>query len=283
MPRFTILIPTFDHEDTIQFPLNCLREQTRQDYEVFIIGDGVGTHMEGRLRALAEKDPRITFLSFPKHPSRGEPHRHQVLLQAKGEIVCYLTDRDLWMPNHLEEMERLLESADFAHSLGLHIMPGDEFKFFPVELNDSFDRWSVQCQQNRIPLSCSAHRMEFYRRLPRGWETTPKGKPTDWHMFQQFLEHPDCRVCSGVYPSALTFPSPPRLGLIVAQRLDELSRWKERISTPEKSTQLTAEILQMAVRNLHAERANFHRSPAWRIGDALLRITGARRLKKLIG
>jgi GalNAc5-diNAcBac-PP-undecaprenol beta-1,3-glucosyltransferase len=282
MPRVTVLIPTFDHGDTIAYPLACLREQTVQDYEVLIVGDGVPAAAESRLREIVAADARLTFHPFPKHVSRGEPNRHQVLQQARGQVVCYLTDRDLWLPDHLERMLALLDGADFAHSLGLHILPGDQWKFFPVDLALALDRQRMERRLNRVPFSCAAHRLEAYRRLPRGWETTPPGKPTDWHMFQQFLEQPSLRTVSGTYPSALTFPSPPRKGWSGTERLAELERWRERVKTAEGRQACVQSILEAALRDRDRERhelmiqlAEVQASPSWRVGNGLLRAMGA--------
>lgn len=289
MPKFSILIPTFDHGDTIRFPLQCLRDQTEQDYEVFIVGDGVPPESESRLRSYATEDSRVSFIPFPKHVSRGEPNRHQVLSKAKGQFICYLTDRDLWMPDHLERIGRLLESADFTHSLGLHILPEDRFRFFPVDLANSHDRHRMLTRFNRVPLSCAAHTLEMYRRLPSGWDTTPPGKPTDWHMFQKFLQEPTCRTSSGTFPSAITFPSPPRRGWSELERITELTRWKTRMESLDARRILVQEVLEAAVRSRDVEREELladevmlRNSGAWRIGDFVLRITGARFIRRLL-
>jgi len=289
MPQFTILIPTFDHGETIRFPLECVRGQTRQDYEVFIVGDGVPPESEKRLKDYATADGRISFFPFPKHVSRGEPNRHEVLQRARGEIVCYLTDRDLWLPDHLERIQVLLASADFAHSLGIHVLPEDELRFFPVDLANINDRDQMLHRFNRVPLSCAAHRLDFYHRLPRGWETTPPQKPTDWHMFQQFLEQPDCRTLSGTYPSAITFPSPPRRGWTGQRRLEELARWTARTATPVARQTLVQEVLEATIRGRDAEReellgqiAGIHRSVVWRMGRRLRNVPGIRVLRSLL-
>jgi glycosyltransferase involved in cell wall biosynthesis len=58
-PLVTVLIPTHNHGDFIEFPLRTLLDQTRQDFEVLVVGDGmtdegrVGVRIDklGRLRA----------------------------------------------------------------------------------------------------------------------------------------------------------------------------------------------------------------------------------------
>src|SRR2546425_60792 len=40
-PLVTVLIPTHDHGDLIEFPLRSVLNQTLQDFEVFVAGDGM--------------------------------------------------------------------------------------------------------------------------------------------------------------------------------------------------------------------------------------------------
>ena len=40
-------------------------------------------------------DERVRFLDFPKGARHGELNRHEALREARGRIVCYLSDDDL--------------------------------------------------------------------------------------------------------------------------------------------------------------------------------------------
>lgn len=246
-PLATVLIPTFNHGSTIRYALETALWQS-VPVEVFVIGDGVPAASRASLRTLTQADGRIRFFDHPKHRRRGEPYRHAALQEARGRIVCYLCDRDLWLPDHVERMLGLLERADFAHSLSLHIRPDGDTLFFPCDLASPVDRERMLREENRVAFSCAAHTLEMYRRLPQGWDTTPAGKWTDWHMFQKFLAHPACRCASGTYPSALTFPSPPRIDWNEAQRLAELAAWRARIDTAAQRQSLALGLLESAVR-----------------------------------
>jgi len=245
-PRATVVIPTFDHGPLLGLAVDSALRQS-VPVEVFIVGDGVPEAHKAFIRDLTAGDARVRFFDHPKSPGRGEAYRHAALAQARGEIVCYLCDRDLWLPDHVEHLLGLLQQADFAHSLPLHVR-GGQVQFFPVDLAHPVYRAQMLWRWNRVPLSCAAHTLRFYQRLPAGWDSTPPGVPTDWHMFRKFLSRPDCRCASGTLPTAITFPSPPRKDWSLQQRQDELQAWQARIADPAQRHGLVLGLLQLAVR-----------------------------------
>lgn len=253
LPRHaTIIIPTHDHGLTLQYPLASLKQQTLSDFQVYVIGDGVPEPLKPTLRELVAEDDRFHFLDYPKHVRRGETYRHEVLQSADDGIVCYLCDRDIWLPDHLEQMWALLQSADFAHSLPLHILPDGSYRAFPIDL--SFDGYrSMMCtvNDNRIPFSCFAHSLDAYRRLSEGWVTTPNNFWTDLHMFRKFFANESLRGISGLSPTAATFPSPPRKDWTSEQRLGELQTWWQLLASAPGRTAFEQAIFKETI---HAQR-----------------------------
>ena len=261
----TVLIPTHDHGETLRYAVKSALGQTVQDLEVFIIGDGVPDTAKRVIAELVEQDSRIRFFDHPKHERRGEPYRHAALREACGRIVCYLGDRDIWLPDHVEFMLTLLQDADFANTLPLHVLPGDVLRPFPVDLSSPFYRKMHLFGQNRIPFSCATHTLAMYRRLPHGWRTTPKGLATDLYMFQQFLSQPECRATSGVHPTAITFPSSRRRETwSTAQRLQELERWAQKIADEHSRRLFQVEVLETALRAYNEEANGILHSRTWR-------------------
>src|SRR5262245_53977918 len=104
MPRATVLIPTFDHADTILRAIASVRQQSEPDFELFVVGDGAPQRTRDIMAGLCAEDRRIRFFDNTKGEANGERHRHAALQQAQGEIVCYLGDDDLWLPHHLAVM-----------------------------------------------------------------------------------------------------------------------------------------------------------------------------------
>ncbi len=124
---------------------------------------------------LVAADPRVRWFDNPKGPRHGELHRHAALQEARGEIVCYLCDDDLWLPDHVERMRALLDGHDFAYACPFWIDPQGEIRCYRVDLRLPYFRELFAAGENRIPLSCGAHTLDLYRRLPAGWRTTPDG------------------------------------------------------------------------------------------------------------
>jgi GalNAc5-diNAcBac-PP-undecaprenol beta-1,3-glucosyltransferase len=248
-PFATVIVPTHDHGPTLRWSVGSALAQTVTDLEIFIIGDGVPGPAREVIRELTESDPRIRFFDHPKAPSRGEIYRHEAMSKSRGEIVCYLSDDDLWLPEHVETMAGLLANADFASALPHYRAPDGVLGSWNVDLALPWFRDLLLSGENRIGLSCGAHTMAMYRRLPEGWRTTPPGKPTDLHMWQQFLAVPTCRAVTARKPTVILFPSPQRPGWSADERARELEQWSRRMAAPDFRTSFYAEAIEQAAQD----------------------------------
>ncbi|KQX19212.1 MULTISPECIES: glycosyltransferase family 2 protein [unclassified Sphingomonas] len=246
-PVATVIIPTFNHRLTLELAVRSALAQS-VPVEVHIVGDGVPDANKPAIHDLVAGDPRVTFFDHPKHESRGEPYRHEAIEAARGGIICYLCDRDIWLPDHVSTMDVMLRDADFCHSLPLHIFPGEDLRFYATDLRIPIHRQNMVNLWNRVPLSCAAHRRDFYQGLEEGWSTTPEGQLTDWHFFKKFLRRRDCRAASGVAPTALTFPTGPRPGWTDDQRFAELEGWRDKVANEASRQALTIDILKKALK-----------------------------------
>jgi hypothetical protein len=195
--------------------------------------------------ATLQADPRVRFFDHPKGPRTGEIYRAAALAEARGEIVCYLSDDDLWLPTHVETLRELLADADFAHALPTHVAPDGSISSMTVDLALAADRELLLSGKNPVPLTFGAHTLNLYRRLPHGWRTTPHGIATDLYMWQQILSTPGCRAVSGTRPTALLFPSPERRTMTLDERCAEMDRFVERLDDPA----LVAEVYEAVVRD----------------------------------
>jgi GalNAc5-diNAcBac-PP-undecaprenol beta-1,3-glucosyltransferase len=260
MAAATVLIPTHDHGPTLRHAVHSALAQTVADLEVLVVGDGVPDVTPELMTELTEADPRVRWFDNPKGPRNGEVHRHALLQEARGEIVCYLSDDDLWLADHVEQLRELLAEHDFAHSLPVWIDRDGELHVWRVDLRLPGFRELLLGGENRIPLSCAAHTLELYRRLPAGWRTTPAGIPTDLYMWQQILSLPGCRAASGLRPTALHFPSPERSDWRLEDRLAELERWSNRDPAAQVLGAASADAaeLELAFRELQDEARGAH-------------------------
>ncbi|MCG8457270.1 MAG: glycosyltransferase [Holophagales bacterium] len=246
--RATVLVPTHDHGPTLEWSVSSALEQTIADLEVFIVGDGPSEAGIEAARALECRDERVRFFCYDKGRRHGEAHRHRALQQATGGIFCYLSDDDLWLPDHVERLLELLEEADFAHTLPLAIGPRGRVSTWQVDLEQVFYRSLILNQENRIPLSCAAHTASFYRGLEVGWSPAPPDIPTDLHMWRHLLGQVGAEAKSGATPTVLHFPSHERTAWSLDQRLAELQEWAERCRRAGWRERLLAWVVEAQVR-----------------------------------
>ncbi len=278
--KATILIPTHDHGPTLRHSVTSALRQTVKEIEVFIVGDGMPEAARDVARSVARLDARIRLFEHPKAPRHGETLRHQALREAVGEAVCYLSDDDLWMPDHVETMLGLLEHCDFANALPLYMDRQQGLGSWTVNLEAEYFRRLILSGTNRIPLSCAAHTLHMYRKLPHGWRTTPAGTPTDLYMWQQFLSDPGCRAKSAMRPTVVCFPAPPRQSMTALERAQELAEWSGRLTGTDLAVQAlerfalecarieAAEVLKVS--KLRSELESLTRSVDLRAGKQLL-------------
>jgi glycosyltransferase involved in cell wall biosynthesis len=208
----TVLLPTTGEKGpVIQYSLASVLAQSVASIEVFVIGDGAGDSTRQVVHEFMQRDPRVQFFDYPKGQRRGETYRHDLLMnRARGRIVCYLCDRDLWCHDHVASLLATLESAEFATALAIGVK-GAGIRQGRVKVKGQdlrlplYRNAYVAGQLSAGMLSGIAHTLTMYRRLPRGWETTPEGFATDQYMWRKFLAHPDCRIEYSPRPTVLTF------------------------------------------------------------------------------
>lgn len=242
--KASVVVPTTtDRGPLLEYSVGSILRQTVTDLEVLVIGDGVYDETRVAIRALQAQDDRVRFFDFPKGARRGEPNRHAVLsTEARGEIVCYLCDRDLMLPHHVETLYGLLQRVGFAHTLLWGITPeGDFYHRHKLRLQKRHHRQYV-VSRSSIPLSLVGHRLDMYHRLPYGWRTTPDGIATDAYMWRQFLAVPECRAMSSDVPTILYFKRGSHPGWSTERRREELQHWSARIANPSACEELVREV-----------------------------------------
>ncbi|MEO8034986.1 MAG: glycosyltransferase family 2 protein [Acidobacteriota bacterium] len=270
----TVLIPTHDHGETLRYSVPTALRQSVVDIEVFIVGDGVPDITREVARELAAADPRVRFFDFAKGESRGELYRHQVLQEASGEIVCYLFDDDLWLPDHIAVMRELLQHADFAFSMPVVVSTRGFLTPWFVDLSRPLHRrlfTDPLSSTSSVP-TCAAHTMALYRRLPQGWRATPRGLAPDKYMWAQCLEDPATVARSASRPTAILFPDPPRRTWPASRRLEELAAWSRELDDPDWRQRFFLDVMA-ALAGADAR----HMDLVWRLYALSLRIPFGRR------
>lgn len=247
--KATIMLPTTtDRGPLLKYSAGSVLRQSVKDIELFIVGDGVNETTRQAVNALVQRDERVSFFDFPKHPRRGEIYRNEILRsEAKGEIICYLCDRDLMLSNHVAELYEALKTFDIASSFCYSIRPWGEVTLAPVDFIGELKDRDTRLRR----LSCIAHTLEAYKSLPFGWRTTPPDEYTDNYMWRQFVEQAGIRTIMIPVPTVLYFPRGLHPGQwSTEQRRVELSSWYATLVSEDGESRIHRESLYHILQNL---------------------------------
>jgi GalNAc5-diNAcBac-PP-undecaprenol beta-1,3-glucosyltransferase len=261
-----VIVPTFDHGATLRHSVGSALRQTVPDIELVIVGDGMPDGAREVALALERSDERVRFVDNPKGETRGEAHRNAVLREVTAPYVFYLSDDDLWMPEHLATMLATFEvtSADFVHSVPVWRMGDGSWYRWVVDLAQPRYRQLMFEHKNRVPLSCGAHTLESYRRLPHGWRPAPPEHWTDEWMWMQFAQLDGMKFACSRLPTALNFPGSVRAGWTNEQRVSELAECSAILDDPVRRLALHTELFEAEI-----ERLTWLETQAWEMEDWL--------------
>ncbi len=232
MPLFSVIIPTYNHADTIIWALKSVQDQTVQDFEIIVAGDGVPDRTRDIMKGFCAEDDRIRFIDNPKDAGKGETQRHNAVVESKGTYIAYLGDDDLWHSQHLETMKRGLEEtgADFCNSLNFVVGADKKTSILLGDIGRKFCRDTLlNLKFNFVGTSTVVHKKTSYDRLPCGWVPAPKGLWMDLHMWRQWFKAGDMRFASISKVTTVHLDSPGRDEMSVADRAAESEDWFNKI------------------------------------------------------
>jgi hypothetical protein len=282
MPEATVIVPTHEHGPTLRHAVGSALRQSILDIEVIVVGDGVTDRTRDVIEELVQQDERVRFLDRPKAPGHGFVHRHEAVEGAASDRILYLSDDDLWFPEHAAVLCELLEDADFAAGLGISIGPGGQGLKLkqPTDLSLPHYQDLVRSRVTVFQLSALGHTQQSYRRLPHGWLVEDPDYKAFW---VQFFDAPWRTVSAGL-PTVLQFTSPPRAGMSLDARAAELESWEgalgrstERLELMEhmlavelrRNAELTGEVATIKARRAeHKQRASERKLARRKAGSA---------------
>lgn len=104
--RFSVVIPLYNKEQSIVNTLLSVLNQSYQNFEIVIINDGstdssidvVKTIKDERIRLIHQKNQGVSTA------------RNRGIQEASHEWIAFLDGDDLWEPNHLEEIIKMMNT-----------------------------------------------------------------------------------------------------------------------------------------------------------------------------
>jgi glycosyltransferase involved in cell wall biosynthesis len=116
-PAFSVVIPAYNARNLIGSAIRSVLDQSRQDLELVVVDDGSQDGTPEVVSAI--DDPRLRLVRQANTGVAGA--RNRGIEESSGELVSFLDNDDLWMPNYLERMGSALgtaASAGFAYTDG---------------------------------------------------------------------------------------------------------------------------------------------------------------------
>ena len=106
IPFFSIIIPLFNKENFIINTLKSALNQDFKDFEVIIVNDGSTDKSLKKVKAII--DSRIKIYNIEN--SGVSAARNFGINKAHADYMAFLDADDLWLPNHLEDIKKLISN-----------------------------------------------------------------------------------------------------------------------------------------------------------------------------
>ncbi|HYN46970.1 MAG TPA: glycosyltransferase family A protein [Allosphingosinicella sp.] len=118
---FSIVVPLWNKRHTVAATLATALAQSWRDFELIIVDDG---STDGGMEVAARfDDPRIRRLrQANKGPGAA---RNAAIRAARHDWFAFLDADDLWLPDHLEELDRIRRRFPEAGLIGTKILRSD--------------------------------------------------------------------------------------------------------------------------------------------------------------
>lgn len=155
---FTVAIPTHDRRDLVTLAVENALAQTRPPLEVIVLADGC---MDGTAEALhGLGDARVRVVELEKGPGYAYDHRNLALREARGDVVSWLGDDDLYLPDHLAVVGELWDAGEVDLVQACAVLVDEAGGFAAMCSDWGVERFRAEALRghNRTPMAAVSHR-----------------------------------------------------------------------------------------------------------------------------
>lgn len=186
-PLVSVILPTHNRAEVLPFAIRSILQQTIVDLELLVVGDGCTDNSGEVVRSF--RDPRITWMDFPKAPNFGYANRNIAFRQAKGEFISFLAHDDIVFPDHLEQLLAEIDNPDIdlVYSRPLWISRSGIVtpSFFNLDRPELLELFLALLAQE-IPASCVLHRRTCFSRY--GYWNEELSSCGDWEYWVRIIK-----------------------------------------------------------------------------------------------
>lgn len=109
---FSVVIPMYNSEDTIQRVLASVAKQTRVDLikEVIVINDGSTDASADKVKEFQKKNRKLNIILFEQSNKGVSTARNVGIRAAKGNWIALLDSDDVWLKEKIEKQYNILKA-----------------------------------------------------------------------------------------------------------------------------------------------------------------------------
>ena len=104
MPRVSVIIPTYNRPDLLRHTLKSVSDQTFTDFEIIFVDDG---SVVAGVEEVCREFPGCRYI-LQENQGRSSA-RNRGIMEAKGDLIAFVDDDDLWKPEKLEKQVAFLD------------------------------------------------------------------------------------------------------------------------------------------------------------------------------
>jgi glycosyltransferase involved in cell wall biosynthesis len=163
MPKFSVIIPTFNRKECLKAALESVTRQTHTSFEVIISDDGSTDGTELIIDYFQGRFP-LVYLRQENWGGPARP-RNLAIAAATGEWLAFLDSDDLWRPDKLEVVDNNLAGCDVIYHAMDVLDANGNFRYRidapQIDLKDPFR--DLILQGNRLATSATCVRRSAFQ------------------------------------------------------------------------------------------------------------------------
>lgn len=187
MTSFTVAIPTHNRRETVVLAALSAIRQSRRPREVLVLCDGCTDGTSDAIAALGES--RIRAIDLPKGPGYAYAHRNVAVEEGRGDVVTWLADDDLYLPDHFKRIGRLWDTGafDVVTTPAVIVHEDDRLEWIGRDWRIPEHRRVLLEETNTSVMASVSVRRQLVADVG-GWDGTIE-RAADWDLWKRVVEH----------------------------------------------------------------------------------------------